>query len=273
MINQQTAARNQQQRAYQDQLNRQQAQDALASQAQGQAQGRAAAGEQRTSEKFAYDLQRAKAGDIQKQKLLDAIMGGLGGAGSSSSSSSSSYGGGGFDGGGGFASQGYTPPPQVAMPDAGQVQAPDISAAQNASFGLAKAKAGSMGQAAMRGLQGQLAERGITGSGVGARGLVRNLSEATNPLAELNVAQEGERAAGLQHSQDLAQQARLAQYQGMIGQRGQDIGAGTSAANLAGQMQLGRMGLAQRAQESAQSQAQSNNDRRLQILAGLAQSY
>src|SRR5258708_4226850 len=151
-------------------------------------------------------------------------------------------GGGGYGGGGNF-----MPPPNVTTPNipqtpgvtynpnatasGGQTTMDAATAAQNAAFGRAKATAGSLGQSAMQGLQAQMANRGIMGSGVEGRGIADILAGATNPLSDINAAGLHENVGISQHNQDLAQQANLAAYQGGITQRGQTIGENEANAN------------------------------------------
>ena len=111
------------------------------------------------------------------------------------------------------------------------IQPPSTAAYDNAAFGAAKARAGQLGQSALTSLQGQLADRGLLGSGVEARGLVDTLAAATNPLSDVNVAQLGQNINIGQHAQDLATQAGLTQ-------RGQDIGLLESQNNIAAQQAI-----------------------------------
>lgn len=115
------------------------------------------------------------------------------------------------------------------------VGVPDASAAQNAAFGSAKAKAGSLGRSAVDSLRANLAERGILGGGSEARGVATRLAEATNPLSDLNVAQQQEKLGIIQHNQDLAAGQAATQFGGNITQRGQDIQNANAQAQLAAQ--------------------------------------
>lgn len=144
------------------------------------------------------------------------------------------------------------PPPQT--PGLGPVTGA-ADAAQTAAFGKAKATAGSLGESAVRGLQDSMADRGILGSGVEARGLVDRLAAATNPLSDLNIAGLHENVGIAEQNQQLQQQSNLAGYQGGITERGQDIQAQEAAAQRA----------------LAQQQMQQNLA--LQMLQGLQRFY
>lgn len=221
---------------------------------------RQARGDQRTEE--AFNLRMSAMRGLQGS--AGAIGGGGGGFPTGTSSPSS-----------------YAVPAQVSMTTGGGAYPsvinmpgiPDASAAQNAAFGHAKAQAGSMGRAAVDSLRSNLAERGIMGGGTEARGLVDRLAAATNPLSDLNVAQQQERLGIAQHGQDLGAQQALAQYQGGITQRGQDLSQ--AATQYSG-------GITQRGQDiqDRQAQAQLAQQRQLeqmrmlqQALAGLSTSY
>lgn len=123
----------------------------------------------------------------------------------------------------------------------------DASAAQSKAFALAKAQAGSEGQAAINGLAGQMAARGITGSGTQMRGIADRLAAATNPLAQTTAQQLQENVNMAQQNQQLAQQAAETAFQGGISQRGQDITAQTAQAQLAQQKQLAQQQMLQQA--------------------------
>ena len=136
---------------------------------------------------------------------------------------------------------------------------PDASAAQSAAFGFAKGQAGSLGRSAVDSLRSEMAERGIMGGGTEARGLTDRLAAATNPLSELNVAQQGERLDIAQHTQDLGAAQAAQQYSGGITQRGQDI------QNQQAQMQIA-------AQERARQQQQQQQMLQM-ALSGLSRMY
>lgn len=153
------------------------------------------------------------------------------------------------------------------QPKVSEVNAPSIQpildaagASQNASFGKAKAQAGSLGQSAVGGLRASLAERGLVGSGTEARGLTDRLAAATNPLSDLNTEALRENTGVAQHGSDQALQAALANFQGGIAQRGQDIGVAEGAAGRGLQAaQTGYSGqIAQRGQDIQAGEANAN---------------
>jgi len=106
----------------------------------------------------------------------------------------------------------------------------DATEYQNAAFGRAKAQAGSLGRSSLDSLRGELAGRGILGSGTEIRGTVDRLAAATNPLADLNVAHLGQNFDAANRAADIANSRSLAEFQGGISQRGQDQGV-TQALN------------------------------------------
>ncbi len=163
---------------------------------------------------------------------------------------SQAFGGGTSGGGGGI---GTAPP--VQYPQVSVSAVPDASALQSAECGRAKAQAGAMGGSAVRSLREGLAERGILGGGTEARGLVTQLAGATNPLSDLNVAQQSERMGAIQHAQDLAAGQAGTQFGGNIAQRGQDIQAQQAAAQL------------------AQRQREQQQQLLISALSGLSRSY
>lgn len=97
-----------------------------------------------------------------------------------------------------------------------RVNAPDNAAAQAAIFARAKDQAGATARAALTGLQGEMASRGILGSGIEAAGTGEIIGRAGQGVNEVTRDQAIQQAAN---------QARLAElgYQGDITQRGQDI--------------------------------------------------
>lgn len=164
----------------------------------------------------------------QEQGLYSSLTGALGGLSGSSTSNPVSI------------TSGL--PATIQYPGAPDFGVDKAAAAeQSAAFGKAKAQAGAMGTSAVNSLRAELADRGILGSGVEARGLVDRLAAATNPLSDINAQQLHENTGIAQHNQDLAAQAAANSYQGAIAQRGQDIGAqtqiATANANLAAQKQ------------------------------------
>jgi hypothetical protein len=112
-----------------------------------------------------------------------------------------------------------TPPQEPTLP--GRIAAPtpaDTSAARGLAYARAKDAIASEHAAATRGLENQLTARGISGTGLEAKGR-RELSRAS--LAALaNVAAQ-------QAAEEAALQNRFAElgYQGNLSQRGQDINA------------------------------------------------
>lgn len=164
------------------------------------------------SQAEARQAYNADADRVMRQRMMGQAMSGL-----------SSF------GGQAGTAQAAALPPRESMGTA--VTIPDTSAAQNTAFGNAKAKAGSMGRAAMDSLRGDLADRGLLGGGTEARGLVDRLAAATNPLSDLNVAQQSENVNIIQHNQDLANSNTQHQFSGNIAQRGQDIGVGQANAD------------------------------------------
>ena len=142
-------------------------------------------------------------------------------------------------------STGTTAP--VSYPKVSMGGIPDASAAQSAAFGAAKGRAGAMGRSAVDSLRSELAERGIMGGGTEARGLTDILASATNPLSDVNVAQQAESLQDVRRTQDIAAQQAAQQYQGGITQRGQDIQQQQFAAQQAQQRQLAQLQLLQNA--------------------------
>ena len=98
--------------------------------------------------------------------------------------------------------------------------------AQRGAFAQGKAQAGALGRASVEALRSNLAERGMVGSGIESRGLVDRLAAATNPLSDINVAQQRENVGIAQKTQELGEKRAMGEYQGSITQRAQDIGVG-----------------------------------------------
>lgn len=117
----------------------------------------------------------------------------------------------------------------------------NADAAQAAAFGAAKAKAGAMGRASLDALRAELADRGVLGGGIEARDVVQRLAEATNPLSDLNIAQQQESLALGEKAKDRQMAENAAAYTGAIAQRGQDIQAQQAAASRNQQMLEGLM--------------------------------
>lgn len=139
----------------------------------------------------------------------------------------------------------------LAYPSIQPVQAPSTTAYDNAAFGAAKARAGQLGQSALTSLQGNLADRGLLGSGVEARGLVDTLAAATNPLSDINVAQLGQNIGIGQHALDLGAQQAAQQFQGGLTARGQDIGLLESQNQLAAQQAIAQQNRQQQMLQAA----------------------
>jgi hypothetical protein len=113
------------------------------------------------------------------------------------------------------------------LPGYAQYGGPSFEQARAASFARSKEQAGLSAQAAIKGLQGAMDARGLTGSTVEGQALGGVVSGAGQDLS--NVIRE-------QYIQDANQLARQAetQYQGAITQRGQDIQAQQAILNLIG---------------------------------------
>jgi len=186
--------------------------------------------EQQYAENAAKATRAQSAFDLQ-QKAMSGLVGSMGSMGGYGAAPQ--------------APTGTTSP--VAFPQTSIGPIPDASAAQNAAFGSAKAKAGAMDRSAVDALRGELSDRGMLGGGTEARGLVDRLASATNPLSDLNVAQQQESLGIAQHSQDLAANQAAQQFAGGITQRGQDIGVQEAAANRAQQARLAQLQMLQQA--------------------------
>ena len=122
--------------------------------------------------------------------------------GSSSSAGFGAWGGAG-DGLGGTA-------PQVSMPD--------TSAARNAIFARAKDQAGQTARAALTGLQGEMAGRGLLGSGIEGSEMANIIGQAAGGVNEVT------REQAIQDALAAARAGEVG-YQGSITQRGQDLTA------------------------------------------------
>lgn len=97
-----------------------------------------------------------------------------------------------------------------------RVNAPDNAAAQAAVFARAKDQAGATARAALTGLQGEMAGRGLLGSGIEAAGTGEVIGRAGQGVNEVT------REQAIQQAINQAQMTQLG-YQGDITQRGQDI--------------------------------------------------
>lgn len=129
-------------------------------------------------------------------------------------------------------------PPREVMPE-GDFTPPDAKAFQDAAFARLKDKSGALGQSAISSLASQLAGRGISGSsGTFARGTAQQIVNATQPLADLNVAHLGDEYQAAQHAQDLSANRANTIYQGGIAQRGQDLSNQNALNNLMAQLSM-----------------------------------
>jgi hypothetical protein len=127
---------------------------------------------------------------------------------------------GGFAGGTG-GSGGVTPGPQIP-----QVQAPDMTAANNAAYGSAKDKVGNAARGALTSLNDELGAAGMLGSGAQVKGTEDVINQGQQEL--------GETARGQARKQaDLSADFAKTGYQGAITQRGQDINSQEANARLA----------------------------------------
>jgi len=250
---------------YQDQQNRQRAQDLIAEQQRSISNRYQGAEQERIADTYKYTQGRRAAGDEQRGKFSNTLYGALSGlqgaGGGYGGSSSALYGSGALS----PQFQFSTPPREASAPGLTRVIGNEpgaaATAAHAAEFGKAKAQAGSLGQAAMRGLQSSLAERGLSGSGVGARGLVRQLGEATNPLSDMTAAQL---------------RANIAEYQGGLTQRGQNVserGQDISEQGMMAQSADERARLALQATQFQQGQKNNNFSTIIQALSGLNSAY
>ena len=145
----------------------------------------------------------------------------------------------------------------ISMPTA-NYGPPDATAYEEAAFGRAKGQAGALGRTALESLRGELSGRGILGSGAEIEGTARIISDATNPLSDLNVAQLGERYAASGRERQLSEGRSQADFSGRIAQRGQDISYNQAIAALQNQY----------AQEKYKAELEERNRQAL-IQAGL----
>lgn len=123
-----------------------------------------------------------------------------------------------------------------------------VTNAQNAAFAQAKDQAARTAQAALRGLSGQLAARGMGGAGYEAGQIGREVVRGANTIGEASRAQAIQAA-------ELAQRAAELNYTGGITQRGQDLSAGSARDSLLAQLALGEYqgGISQRGQDMSQA--------------------
>lgn len=127
--------------------------------------------------------------------------------------------------------------PRATMGE-GSFKPGDAQAYQDAEFSRSKAQAGDVGRSAMNSLRGELAGRGILGSGTEMRGTADRLSSTLQPLADLNVAHLRQDYDASQLERSRSEAARLAQYQGDISQRGQDLSSQSAFQALKAQLAM-----------------------------------
>lgn len=104
-----------------------------------------------------------------------------------------------------------------------RVTMPDTSAAQAATYGRAKDRAGQEARASLTALQEMFAERGLSGSGIAASESGKAIERSRAGLGEVS------REQAIQEAAQAARRGEL-EYQGQITQRGQDINAAQEAA-------------------------------------------
>ena len=118
------------------------------------------------------------------------------------------------------------PPPMPVPPQVPHVSLADTSAAQAAEFSKAKDRVGKIGRASLDAFAGAMRERGISGSGIEGEGIGERVDQASGALGDV-VNNQAIDALKRRYAIDDEN------YQGDIGQRGQDIGIGQSNANRA----------------------------------------
>lgn len=118
------------------------------------------------------------------------------------------------------------PPPVPVPPTIPHVSLADDSAARDAEFSKAKDTVGRVGRASLNALSGEMRSRGISGSGIEAAGIGARVDRASGALGDV---------ANNQAIDALKRRAAIddENYQGDIGQRGQDIGVGEANASRA----------------------------------------
>ena len=99
-----------------------------------------------------------------------------------------------------------------------RVGLPDTAAANAAIFARAKDQAGEIARSALQGLQGEMAGRGLLGSGIAADQTRQIVERGAGGLQEVG------REQAIQDALNLARRGEM-QYQGDITQRGQDLAA------------------------------------------------
>ena len=113
---------------------------------------------------------------------------------------------------------------------------PDTSAANAAAFGRAKDQAGQTARASLTALRGEMAGRGLRGSGIEAGEVGKTIARGAAGVNEFTREQAIQDAG---NAADLAKQ----EYQGRITQRGQDIGVAQANASRQQQQLEGLLGL------------------------------
>lgn len=111
--------------------------------------------------------------------------------------------------------------PQVTLGQAAY-SAGNAHDAQDAEFGLLKAKSGQLGRSAIDSLRSEMSGRGIGGSGTELRGVGDRIAASVDPLAQLNSTHLREDYANTQRERDIAESRVSQQFQGDITQRGQN---------------------------------------------------
>lgn len=157
-------------------------------------------------------------------------------------------------------------PFQSGAPGVGQIQMPDLSAAQNAAFARAKDREGQMAQGALTGLRSSLGGRGLLGSGAEQRGTANIANRGLANLGEVN------REQAIQGASANVDAAKLG-YQGAITQRGQDIGQAQGLNSINLQVAQANMAAQQRQQELAMQHNMQQEAFMRDMLLGLVRSY
>lgn len=182
----------------------------------------------------------------QEQKGFDSSLGALGGLNGALGGPGGGGGGvgGGYSGGSGFGGFGggaspYTPPnlsgqpspasswnPAASLPDHASIQtgqtAATLQGADNAAYATAKDQAAGTANAALTGLSGALAARGMSGGGYEAGQIGGTLSREANTIGEAS-----RQNAEMRYNQALSTAEQQAQMD--TEQRGQDINATATA--------------------------------------------
>lgn len=110
----------------------------------------------------------------------------------------------------------FTPPGGGSVGNVAPIQSPDLTAAHAAAFASAKDQVGQTSRAALTGLAGAMAGRGVVGSGVEGRGQVGVINQGQQQLGDVSRSEAEDSAAQ-------AEQNALAQFQGDVSQRGQTL--------------------------------------------------